>query len=116
MNERRVSIVPNDAVHPEFHRMAKVPEWENRLPIELFQPPEEFVSFFLTSDGIVLHGSFLLNGAVLPVGLAGLRIERRVFIGRPSMSWFSSSAVVISTSNSISSDEAASISEFLQFS
>jgi hypothetical protein len=47
--------------------MAKVAKRENRLTVESFQPPEEFLSFFLTSDGIVLHGSFILNGPVFLV-------------------------------------------------
>ncbi|PYU80316.1 MAG: hypothetical protein DMG50_20710 [Acidobacteria bacterium] len=99
LNERRVSIVLNDTVHPEFHRMAKVPKRENRLAVELFQPPEEFVSFFLASDGIVLHGSFILNSAVNLVGLPESRIERRAVIGSwPAISSFSSSAAVTSFS------------------
>src|SRR6266576_645849 len=77
----------------------KFPKRENRLAVELFQPPEEFVSFFLASDGIVLHGSFILNSAVILVGLPESRIERRAVIGSwPAISSFSSSAAVTSFS------------------
>jgi hypothetical protein len=71
LHERRLSIVLNDAVHPEFHRIAKVAKRQYWLTVELFQPSDQFVSFFLTSDGIVLHGSFTLNGAVF-CRLAGI--------------------------------------------